>query len=410
MGHFLKRIVILALLCLFGQAGTAVAQGDPVRIDLAGSHLRDRGQGVDVALSLDRPTAYRVLLRDDPARVVIDLADADISELTAGTSADFNRADRVRQVTVSNGPSAGWSRLTLILAQPMLVAQAGLETSQDSGARLHIRLRAASDAEFSAALSPMRDGLVPSQPTIPAVVPQDRARPVVALDPGHGGLDPGAERDGYKEADLVLLFALELREMLLREGRVDVFMTRERDEFVPLPHRMSRARMAGADVFISIHADALAEGTGSASGATVYTLSETGSDAASAALAAQHDRADLLAGVDLARSDDVVADLLMDLARRETDPRSAALADALVAGLDAAGVELHSRPRLEANFTVLRAPDYPSVLLEIGYMSQGGDLDNILDPAWRAQAQSGITRALEAWLAEDNLRRSLMRR
>lgn len=410
LDHFLKRIVILALLCLFAQAGVAVAQGDLVRIDLADSHLQDRGQGVDMSLSLSRATAYRVMLRDDPARVVIDLADLDVADLHAALASDFDRADRVRHVAVAAGPSAGWSRLTLTLAHPMIVAQAGLETDVARGARLHIRLRGASDAQFSAALSPMEDGAVPNRPTIPAVAPRDRARPVVALDPGHGGLDPGAERDGYKEADLVLLFALELREMLLREGMVDVFMTRERDEFVPLPHRMSRARMAGADLFISIHADALAEGTGSASGATVYTLSETGSDAASAALAAQHDRADLLAGVDLARADDVVADLLMDLARRETDPRSAALADALVAGLDGAGIELHSRPRLEANFTVLRAPDYPSALLEIGYMSQGGDLDNILDPAWRAQAQSGITRALEAWLAEDNLRRSLMRR
>ena len=164
--------------------------------------------------------------------------------------------------------------------------------------------------------------------------------------------------------------------------------------------------MAGADLFISIHADALAAGDGMASGATVYTLSETGSDAASTALAAQYDRADLLAGVDLGQSDDVVADFLMDLARLETDPRS----DALVMGLEGAGVELHSRPRLEANFTVLRAPDYPAVLLEIGFISEGGDLDTILDPVWRARAQGGIARAIEAWLAEDNLRRSLMRR
>jgi len=100
----------------------------------------------------------------------------------------------------------------------------------------------------------------------------------------------------------------------------------------------------------------------------------------------------------------------MDLARLETDLRSDALADALVTGLEGAGVELHSRPRLEANFTVLRAPDYPSVLLEIGFMSEGGDLENILDPVWRSRAQGGIARAIEAWLAEDNLRRSLMRR
>ncbi|MBF9055891.1 N-acetylmuramoyl-L-alanine amidase [Rhodobacterales bacterium HKCCA1065] len=377
----------------------------PVRLDLGESYVTDRGQGIEVQLRRNRATAYGLRLRDNPMRLIVDLAGVEAQNLPNG----FDRADRAQAVTLGPAPRAGWGRLSLNLTAPMVIERAVMDTRHFDAVRLTLRLRPATAQEFATHLTPASAD-EPPQAVIAEPAPPLRTRPLIALDPGHGGIDPGAERDGYSEADLVLLFALELREMLLRDGLVDVFMTRERDEFIPLPYRMSRARIAGADLFISIHADALAAGDGMASGATVYTLSETGSDAASAALAAQHDRADLLAGVDLGQSDDVVADLLMDLARLETDPRSDALADALVTGLEGAGVELHSRPRLEANFTVLRAPDYPSVLLEIGFMSEGGDLENILDPVWRSRAQGGIARAIEAWLAEDNLRRSLMRR
>ena len=386
---------------LFLWIGPMVWAETPVRLDLGESYVTDRGQWIEVQLGLNRATAYGLRLRDNPMRLIVDLAGVEAQNLPNG----FDRADRAQAVTLGPAPRAGWGRLSLNLTAPIVIERAVMDTGHPDAVRLTLRLRPATAQEFATHLTPASAD-EPPEAVIAEPAPPLRTRPLIALDPGHGGIDPGAERDGYSEADLVLLFALELREMLLRDGLVDVFMTRERDEFIPLPYRMSRARMAGADLFISIHADALAAGDGMASGATVYTLSETGSDAASAALAAQHDRADLLAGVDLGQSDDVVADFLMDLARLETDPRR----DALVMGLEGAGVELHSRPRLEANFTVLRAPDYPSVLLEIGFISEGGDLDNILDPVWRARAQGGIARAIEAWLAEDNLRRSLMRR
>lgn len=390
---------------LFLWIGPMVWAETPVRLDLGESYVTDRGQGIEVQLRLNRATAYGLRLRDNPMRLIVDLAGVKAQNLPNG----FDPADRAQGVMLGPAPRAGWGRLSLNLTAPMVVERAVMDTEHPDLVRLTLRLRPATAQEFATHLTPASAD-EPPEALIAEPAPPLRTRPLIALDPGHRGIDPGAERDGFSETDLVLLFALELREMLLRGGLVDVFMTRERDEFIPLPYRMSRARMAGADLFISIHADALAAGDGMASGATVYTLSETGSDAASAALATQHDRADLLAGVDLGQSDDVVADLLMDLARLETDPRSDALADALVTGLEGAGVELQSRPRLEANFTVLRAPDYPSVLLEIGFISEGGDLENILDPVWWARAQGGIARAIEAWLAEDNLRRSLMRR
>ncbi len=383
---------------LFLWIGPMVWAETSVRLDLGESYVTDRGQGIEVQLRLNRATAYGLRVRDNPMRLIVDLAGVDAQNLPNG----FDRADRAQAVTLGPAPRAGWGRLSLNLTAPMVIERAVMDTGHPDAVRLTLRLRPATAQEFATHLTPASAD-EPPEAVIAEPAPPLRIRPLIALD-------PGAERDGYSEADLVLLFALELREMLLRDGLVDVFMTREQDEFIPLPYRMSRARMEGADLFISIHADALVAGDGMASGATVYTLSETGSEAASAALAAQHDRADILAGVDLGQSDDVVADLLMDLARLETDPRSDALADALVTGLEGAGVELHSRPRFEANFTVLRAPDYPSVLLEIGFMSEGGNLENILDPVWLSRAQGGIARAIEAWLAEDNLRRSLMRR
>jgi N-acetylmuramoyl-L-alanine amidase len=230
---------------------------------------------------------------------------------------------------------------------------------------------------------------------------------MVVLDPGHGGVDPGAQNDGANEADLMLVFARELREVLLRTGEFDVVLTRDSDIFVPLPTRVSIARAAQADLFISLHADALA--VGRATGATVYTLSDTASDAASRALAERHNRTDLLSGIDLSDSDDEIAGVLMDLARLETDPRSDALADSMVAGIAAANGVLHSTPRLEAGFAVLKAADIPSVLVELGFMSDQRDLRNLLDAVWRARLQEGMVDALRDWAIADAAEGQLLR-
>ncbi|HHC30109.1 MAG TPA: N-acetylmuramoyl-L-alanine amidase, partial [Rhodobacterales bacterium] len=229
---------------------------------------------------------------------------------------------------------------------------------------------------------------------------QGRTGPLrVVLDPGHGGIDPGAERGGVREKDLVLTFARELKEVLLRGGNVEVVLTRESDVFVPLETRVSIARRARADVFISLHADALAEGR--AHGATVYTLADEASDEASAKLAERHDRADLLAGVDLSRTDDAVAMVLMDMARTETAPRSEALAADLVEGIYAATQSTYKTPRMQAGFSVLKAPDIPSVLIELGFLSSPSDRRKLVDPNWRRQAALGIRDALLYWAIQD---------
>ena len=230
---------------------------------------------------------------------------------------------------------------------------------------------------------------------------------VVVLDPGHGGIDPGAERDGLRESDLMLTFAFELREALRRAG-FEVVLTREEDVFVSLDARVRVARAAGADVFLSLHADALPDG--GAAGATVYTLAEEASDAASAALAERHDRADLLAGVDLTGQDDLIARVLMSVARTETTPRSERLADALVARITERTGRMHRRPHQWAGFSVLRAPDIPSVLVELGFMSNPRDLANLQDPAWRAGFAAAVVAALQDWAVADAAEAPLRRR
>ena len=184
-------------------------------------------------------------------------------------------------------------------------------------------------------------------------------------------------------------------------------LTRNDDSFVSLERRVAVAHRARADLFLSLHADTLREG--GARGATVYRLSESASDEASAKLAERHNRADMLAGVDLSGADDVVADVLMDLARLETDPRAERLAEALVLGIRQQDLPLNSRPRRAAGFSVLKSPDIPSVLLELGFLSSERDLTNLRDGAWRDRMARGIRNALQAWRIADAAAAELVR-
>jgi len=229
----------------------------------------------------------------------------------------------------------------------------------------------------------------------------------VVLDPGHGGIDPGAEVESAIEKDLMLQFALELRELLLRAGGFEVVLTREADEFVSLERRVALAHRAEADVFISLHADAYSDAR--ARGTSVYTLSDTASDAASAALAERHNRTDILAGVDLSGQDDILADVLIDLARIETAPRAERLADAIIDELTSRKLPLLTRPLRQAGFSVLKAPDVPSVLIEVGYLSSPRDLANLRDAVWRAGVAEALRDALSAWRQEDMARAGLVR-
>ncbi|RID93918.1 N-acetylmuramoyl-L-alanine amidase [Gemmobacter lutimaris] len=388
------RVLVLALAMIWAGFG-AVAQelSALARLVPEDSRIETTPDGtVRLSLGLSQPVPWRVRVMADPPRLVMDFREVDWQGIggVAHPGLTDLRAGVFRP---------GWSRLVAELPGPMLVAEAGMTT--EGATRVEVELHPADAvvfAEKAAAPEPPGWALPP-----PADVPKPPAPGsgalVVVLDPGHGGIDPGAERDDATEAALVLRFARELKEALLRQGGFIVVMTREEDVFVPLETRISIARAAGAHVFLSLHADALAEGE--AVGATVYTLSDDASDRAAQTLAERHDRADLLAGIDLTEQDDLVAGVLMDMARTETMPRVERLSDALVTAIKAAGLRMHRHPKQEAGFSVLKSPDIPSALIELGFLSSARDLARLQDAEWRAKMAGAIVAGLKDWAAKD---------
>ncbi len=221
--------------------------------------------------------------------------------------------------------------------------------------------------------------------------------PLVVLDPGHGGRDPGAPGvAGITEKALTLEAARAIRDALLASGRVRVAMTRDDDSFVPLQQRADIGRRLGAALFLSLHCDSAADPL--AAGGTLYTLSEVASDKEAARMAARENRADLLAGVDLESERADIASLLIDLAQRRTMAVSARYAD-LLAREVAPAMRLHARPRRMAALMVLKAPDMPSVLFELGYVSNAEDAQALGSAEARARLAAAVRRATEIFLA-----------
>jgi N-acetylmuramoyl-L-alanine amidase len=225
------------------------------------------------------------------------------------------------------------------------------------------------------------------------------SRPLVVLDPGHGGIDTGTRApSGELEKDMVLAFAQCLRERLEKAGKYRVLMTRTDDTFVPLGDRVRFARDAGAALFMSIHADWLPPAEGNVQGATVYTLSDTATDATAARVADEENKADVIAGVDLKAEPDDVAGILLDLARRETKTYSVQFARKLVADMRPA-TRMYKEPVKSAGFRVLRAPDIPSVLVELGYVSNQADLRSLLSDTWRNHTADAVAQAIDGYFS-----------
>ncbi len=401
-------LAMVLALCAGPRAVQAQDLSGLARLVQDASSMEDVRGGAQITLELTQGVPFRVFTLADPARLIMDFREVDWFGVDAEA---LDQAEAVFAVRMG-GFRPGWSRMVVDLNAPLLVETANAAINDETGAAtLDVRLREVSEADFAAASG---------EPALPGwAAPEDGLPPVVmgrqtgndallvVLDPGHGGVDPGAERDGANEKTLMLQFAKELREMLIRAGGFNVAMTRSEDVFVSLDRRVALAHDLGADVFISLHADALTNGR--ARGATVYTLSETASDEASAALAERHNRTQILAGIDLTEKDDVVADVLIDLARAETQPRSDQLALAIRYGIEAKNLPLNSRPLRSAGFSVLKSPDIPSVLVEIGFLSSQRDLDSIRDPDWRAAMAGAIRDALQAWRIADAASAKLVR-
>ncbi|ARU00515.1 N-acetylmuramoyl-L-alanine amidase [Yoonia vestfoldensis] len=378
------------LCCLLATSAGAQARFDPER-----SEIRDGWRSVQITLGLSDIVPYRIFTLDDPRRLVLDFQGLDSGGINAQA---INTARRVTDIRF--GPyRPGWTRMVLDLAEPLTLAEAEM-TRDGQTAWLHLRLTRTSPADFAAAAGAPPD---PGWDALSAQAlrgldqhPQDSF--VVVLDPGHGGIDPGAQRGGITEAHLMLEFAAEIAARLRAQDGVAVVMTREADVFVPLFTRMSIARGAGADLFISLHADALEQDD--AWGASVYTLSEDSDDIAMQRLVERHERGDLLAGVDLSATGDRVTGVLMDLARQSTGPRAAAFADQLIAQMQAQGVRLNAKPRRMGRFSVLLAADFPSVLIEAGFLSNTQDRQILTDPQSRARLVTAIAAAVAQYRSD----------
>jgi N-acetylmuramoyl-L-alanine amidase len=226
-------------------------------------------------------------------------------------------------------------------------------------------------------------------------------RPVVVIDPGHGGVDNGTQAGGGEnnEKDLVLGFGLALRDRIEKSGKYRVVMTREDDTFIPLADRVRIARNQSAALFVSIHADALPRGEGDAQGATIYTLSDRASDSEAERLAEAENKADAIGGVNLTEEPTEVADILIDLARRETRAFSNRFARLLMGEMKTTA-RMHKHPLKSAGFKVLKAPDVPSVLVELGYVSNKEDLEHLLSESWRARIVGSMGQAIDAFFAK----------
>jgi N-acetylmuramoyl-L-alanine amidase len=238
---------------------------------------------------------------------------------------------------------------------------------------------------------------LPSAPPRPSSRPAPVVeKPLVVLDPGHGGVDPGAVGvGGVYEKDITLAAAREVRRQLLATGRYRVQLTRDKDVFVRLRDRVAIARDAGGDLFVSLHADSI--GNGSIRGLSIYTLSEKASDREAEMLAAKENRADAIAGLDLSSENDLVAGILIDLAQRDTLNHSRRFARLALEHLGREVKLLPAKPHRQAGLAVLTGPDIPAVLIEMGYLSSPQDVSLLTSGDHRERMARGITRTVDAY-------------
>ena len=348
-----------------------------------------------VVVDLNRKIDIAAFTLADPYRVVVDLPQvtfklpAKTAEQTRGQVKAF-RYGLIMQ---------GGSRIVLDTKGPVRIDKSFvLDAAEGQPARLVLDLIPTDRASFlrNIALENRPAHTATAKPSEPPPKPDD-ARPLIVLDPGHGGIDNGTKGAGGElEKDVVLAFTQTLREKLERGGKYRVAMTRTDDTFIPLGDRVRFARARSAALFISVHADALPRNEGQAEGATVYTLSENASDAEAARLAEAENKADVIAGVDLTTEPDDVANILVDLAQRETKTFSMQFARTVVSELKGAA-RLHKHPLKSAGFKVLTAPDVPSILVELGYMSTRDDLKQLKSEAWRTRTAQALVQAVDAY-------------
>ena len=394
-------IAAAAVVSLFPQRAWAADSTLPVAgaARLAGDDQRTR-----FVMDINRAVAFRIFALPDPYRVVVDLPEIEFSDPSAADNAGRGLVSAYRFGRFAPGKS----RIVLDAREPFRIDKAFvLEPVEGQPARFVVDLVPADRLEFMRELALS----VPSKPEEPADKPARPAaavplqavppggtqgrKPMIIVDAGHGGVDSGAiGKGGTLEKDIVLQVARRVADRLEATGKYRVRMTRDDDRFIRLGDRVDIAREAEASLLISIHADAIDyAGIG---GATVYTRSDKASDRAAEMLADRENRADLIAGVDLSEESDEVAGILFDLVRRETHNFSTIFARGLVHEFKGK-VKLIKNPLRSARFHVLAAPDVPSVLVELGYLTNPKDEKTMQKAQWQDTVSAAIVESVSAY-------------
>lgn len=434
MLHALVRLlgvaITVALLALpratpAAAVATPATPAAPVVVAARVTTTPERGR---LILDLSAPTTFAIVSLADPDRIAVDVkADSlrfDAPPPPAG-------AGLVTAYGVEMA-EPGRARAMLTLAGPAQVQQAYvLDAFADQPARLVVDLvpdtpekfaeRVATDARALAAAAPAADAAAPQSPapatpapaagtpaiaSLPPAIGGDiaspppagaKARPLIVLDPGHGGNDSGARVDGVMEKDVVLAFALKLQALLVKSGRFDVALTRADDSYLTLEQRVALARANKADLFISLHADSF--GQPQIHGASIYTRDEQATDVLDKVLADNENRSDIIAGYVAPKAPPAVVDVLLDLMRRQMRKQAYRAADAIIGQLEP-NVQLRRFPVRQADFFVLQAPDVPSMLIELGFMSNSDDMSNLTKPDWQDRVAAALARGIASYFDE----------
>ncbi|MGJ7037996.1 N-acetylmuramoyl-L-alanine amidase [Shinella sp. BE166] len=359
---------------------------------IAGDDARTR-----LVIDFDRKPEFKVHYVANPYRVLIDLPETDF-----GIKAEELEARGIFSDIRYGTMAAGRSRIVLTASRPIGVVLAEVQEEQGAASyRLVVDTAIVTDQVFQANMekqSWQEASATASSEQAPVMLPGSKAEGpfVIAVDAGHGGIDNGARGGVTKteEKHVTLAFARELAEALNKLPGTRAILTRDKDEFLSLSQRVQLARGEGANLLISIHADTLRQKD--IRGATVYTISDKASDSLAASLAERENLSDQIAGISFVDEPAEVADILLDLTRRETQAFSINLAQSIVGNFKNE-VLLINNPHRHAGFRVLTAPDVPSILLELGFMSNKDDEKLLVDPAWQKKVAGLVAKAVEEY-------------
>ena len=355
----------------------------------------------DFRLKLDEMVPFKLYSLNDPNRIVVEL---DTSTINSLDDLEITSSPLIGEINFTKVVE-GWSAISIKLDTPVEVRNLAMKPQKLDGTEVELsfELFPINQKEFDGIVklfdSNIHDGRLVNVKK--GFEYNKNNNLIVVIDPGHGGVDPGAQINTIREADLMLSLARVVAEEIERLDNTTVILTRKIDEFTSLDERLMLAVRAGADLFISLHADTVKKGT--ASGSTVYTLSHEASDQASARLASRHGGDELISGMDLTGAETAVTSALMSLLRSENYVRSAAFSESILKNLENFSIKLNPTPLRKANFSVLKLPSVPSILIETGFMSTNSDLKNLQDRDWAEKFASAISSGILEWVAEDQL-------